>query len=35
MKKEHLIWGLGGVLVGVIFAAKLRQLPVVKSLPTV
>ena len=34
MKKEHVIWGGIGLLVGVMLANRLRQVPVIKSLPS-
>jgi hypothetical protein len=34
MRKEHVIWGVGGLLLGVMLASKLRTLPGVKNLPS-
>jgi hypothetical protein len=34
MKKEHLVW-VGIFLAGVVFAPKVRQLPLLNKLPTI
>jgi hypothetical protein len=34
MKKEHIIWGLIGLVVGVMGASKFRSLPLVDKLPS-
>lgn len=33
MGKKELMWGIGGLLVGVIFASKIRSLPLLDKLP--
>jgi len=34
MNKSHLLWGVGGLLVGIIVAGKARSLPVLSKLPS-
>jgi hypothetical protein len=35
MNKSHLLWLAGGVVVGIVFAAQIKRLPLVDKLPTV
>lgn len=34
MNKSHLVWGLGGLLIGIVIAGKARTLPVLNKLPS-
>jgi len=34
MNKSHLIWGVGGLLVGIVIAGRARTLPLLNKLPS-
>lgn len=35
MNKSHLLWLAGGIVIGIVFAAQIKQLPLVNKIPTV
>lgn len=35
MNKRELLWLVGGVVVGIVFAAQIKALPLVNKIPTV